>query len=169
MKYKTYVNNAQIFGDDTCYEEWMGFIKSQGIAVDRENCYEGDITDFMSAVEVIESILNRLHKEREELREQQPDTTKKCLFDLSYIPGKLEKQRKNAKLNPKFYLSLFDLLMEATENAYCFLPYTFYMACKDLLEPDHHFARPGHLKCWKLKEGMKIHVKAVKEDRKRMM
>lgn len=51
------------------YLEWIDFMKSQGIAVDKENHYDGDITDFMAAVDVMESILKRLHKEREELRE----------------------------------------------------------------------------------------------------
>lgn len=165
MLYKTYVNNVQIFGDDACYPEWIDFIKSQGIAVDDENHYDGDITDFMAAVEVIESILKRLHKEREELRVQMPNTTKKCLFDLSYIPNKVEAQEKNEKLKPKYYLSLLDLLMQATEQAYCFFPYHFYMACNEVLEPDKPFARPGHFRCWKLKDGMKIHVRAAKEDR----
>lgn len=165
MLYKTYANNVQIFGDDACYPEWIDFIQSQEIAVDDENHYDGDITDFMAAVDVIESILKRLHKEREELRAQMPNTTKKCLFDLSYIPNKVEAQEENEKLKPKYYLSLLDLLMQATEQAYCFFPYHFYMACNGLLEPDKPFARPGHLKCWKLKDGMKIHVRAAKEER----
>lgn len=165
MLYKTYANNVQIFGDDACYPEWIDFIQSQGIAVDDENHYEGDITDFMAAVDVIESILKRLHKEREELRDTMPDTTKKCLFDLSYIPNEVDAQEENKKLKPKYYLSFLDLLMQATEQAYCFFPYHFYMACNGVLEPDKPFARPGHLKCWKLKDGMKIHVRAAKEDR----
>lgn len=162
MLYKTYVNDVQIFGDGVCYPEWIAFIKSQGIAVEEENCYDGDITDFMAAVEVIESILKRLHKEREDHRKQIRGTDKKCLFDLSYIPRKLEAQGENGKGKPRYYLSMLDLLMQATENAYCFLPYTFYMACSGSLEPDAPFARPGHLKCWKLKDGMKIHVWTTK-------
>ena len=65
MKYKTYVNNVQIFGDDEYYEEWNSFIKSQGIIVDENGLYDGYIKDFMSALDIIESILSRLHDERE--------------------------------------------------------------------------------------------------------
>ena len=70
MKYKTYVNNVQIFGDDEYYEEWNSFIKSQGIIVDENGLYDGYIKDFMSALDIIESILSRLHDEREKQRKE---------------------------------------------------------------------------------------------------
>lgn len=163
MKYKTYVNNVQIFGDDEHYEEWDSFIKSQGIIVDENGLYDGYIKDFMSALDIIESILSRLHNEREKLRKEMSNTTKKCLFDLSFIPRRMKNQRANTKAKPQFYWSFLDLLMETVENAYCFLPYTFYLACKDMLEPDNAFAKPGHFNCWKLKGGKKIHVEAKME------
>lgn len=167
MKYKTYINGVQIFGDDACYGEWMEFLKSQGIEVDEDNCYDGYITDFMGAMEVMESIVERLYKEREDLRERTPDTEKKNLFDFTGIPSKLEGQKHRADLKPQYRLSLFDQLSEVMQNAYAFQPYAFYMACRDQLEPDYNFTVPGHLKCFKLKYGNRIHVKALRQKRKR--
>lgn len=155
MSYRTYVNHIQIFGNNEYYPEWLDFVKSQGIDVDEQGTYEGNITDFMGAVSTIESIVKRLHEERETLRERIPNTTKKCLFNLSYIPRRMDKQNESES---KFQSSLLDELIEATENAYCFLPYTFYMACKDALEPDKPFTEPDHFRCWKLKPESEIHI-----------
>lgn len=64
MSYRTYVNNYQIFGNEEYYDEWIEFIQSQGIEVDEEGCYEGEITDFMSGLVVCENIVNKLEKEK---------------------------------------------------------------------------------------------------------
>jgi hypothetical protein len=62
MSYRTYVNGFQIFGNNDCYQEWIDFIKSQGITVDEENNYKGDIRDFMGALVCIENI-TQIHQE----------------------------------------------------------------------------------------------------------
>ena len=37
MSYRTYINDTQIFGNHECYEEWIDFIKSQGIDANEDS------------------------------------------------------------------------------------------------------------------------------------
>ena len=118
MSYRTYVNNTQIFGNHECYFEWIDFIKSQGIEVDEDGCYEGEITDFMAALQVIEQITIRLITERES-RKAKSQIPLKSFFDFSGI----YEDTINQDPDDKWGNSLLDRLFDAVENGYLFLPY----------------------------------------------
>lgn len=156
MSYRTYVNGVQIFGNNETYEEWTDFIVSQGIKVNSENYYKGEITDFMGALVVIEKITLRLTKERSDLIKKNGSLNGRFreLFDWTNIPNKLETEDKD----DKYRESLFDNLVDLIDNSYAFLPYTFYLACEKMLEPDKSFTVDGHFRCYKLKEGAVIAV-----------
>lgn len=169
MSYRTKINGTQIFGNNECYQEWLNFIKSQGIEVGEEGNYEGEITDFMKALEVIEQITMNKHKERQErikssnLFEKHFEKDKECihndqklegLFDFRSIPRNIEE----TDPDDKFRCSLFDEELEVIRYSYALLPYQFYLACKDKLEQERPFFTPGHLNCYKLKEGETLHV-----------
>lgn len=151
MSYRTYVNNIQIFGNNEWFEGWIEFIKNQGIEVDEEGCYEGYITNFMEALIVIEKETMKLVMERKSL------INGKSLFDWSNIENQL---LNNPKFDNNCNTSLFDELLTITKNGYAFMPYAFYFACKELLEPDNPFSTPNHLHCYKLRDGCRIHVSA---------
>lgn len=176
MSYRTLVNDIQVFGNNEYYPEWIEFIKSQGIAVNEDGYYEGDITDFMGALSVIEQIVLRLNKEQEErnqkrrehiqkLSDEQRETLQKSgfriqsLFDFRNIPEFLEKQDEFSP-NDRYNSSLLDQLFETVNQSYAFMPYTFYKACEDKLEEAEMFSTDGHLHCFKVKNGEKIHVRA---------
>ena len=150
MSYRTRINGSQIFGNNEYYPEWIDFIQSQGIEVGEEGNYEGEITDFMGALEVIEKITMNIYKDRKSKKGSVN------LFDFESIPRSIE----NADLNDKFASSLFDEEFEVISNAYAFLSYQFYLACEDKLEKDEMFKVPGHTRCYKVREGESLHVYA---------
>lgn len=150
MSYRISVNGHQIFGNNESYEEWSEFIISQGIEIHEEGNYEGEITDFMGALEVIERITMKLYQSRK----AQPELVN--LFDFETIPKNVEA----ADPNDKFRSSLFDEEMEYISHSYALLPYQFYLACKDKLETDKMYRIPGHARCYKVKEGETLHVHA---------
>ena len=158
MSYRTYINGKQIFGNNEGYKEWFDFILTQGIEIDAEGNYEGTIKDFMGALETIEKITLRLTKERSELNKMHKNSprTYREIFDFTNIPNKLETQEKD----DKFRISLFDELFDVVNNGYAFMPYQFFLACEDLLEPEKMFSTEGHMNCYKIKAGETIHVKA---------
>lgn len=157
MSYRTFVEGTQLFGNNEYYEEWIEFIKSQGVEVDEEGCYKGEIKEFMPALSIVESIVLRLNKEREDLRKEWD--AKICsekpilsLFDFRNIPLKVK--------NKNYETSLLDELFDLIDNSYAFLPYAFFKACEDKLKRDHVFTTESHFYCFKLKEGKTIHVEA---------
>lgn len=155
MSYRTKINGTQIFGNNECYQEWIDFIKSQGIEVGKEGNYEGEITDFMKALEVIEQITMNKHKERQErIKLSNYDQKLKGLFDFRSIPRNIEE----TDPDDEFRCSLFDEELNVILYSYALLPYQFYLACKDKLEQERLFFTPGHLNCYKLKEGETLHV-----------
>lgn len=155
MSYRTKINGTQIFGNNECYQEWVDFIKSQGIEVGKEGNYEGEITDFMKALEVIEQITMNKHKERQErIKSSNYDQKLKGLFDFRSIPRNIEE----TDPDDEFRCSLFDEELNVILYSYALLPYQFYLACKDKLEQERLFFTPGHLNCYKLKEGETLHV-----------
>ena len=161
VSYRTYINGTQIFGNNEYYPEWIEFIKSQGIEVDEDDgFYNGEITDFMGALETIEKIVMRLEREfqeRKKLASRLSDKNKpiSSLFDFSNIAKELEEQDEQCSFND----SLFDKLLYYTRNGYAFMPYSFYMACIDKLETSDDKTK-GHFHCYKLKDGEKINVSA---------
>ena len=166
MSYRTYVEGVQVFGNNEYYPEWIEFIKNQGIEIDNEQCYDGEIHDFMGALVVIEKIVLRLNKEREELKEKwNSDLCKiKSLFDFTHIPRNIEKEdayyEEHNESDASLRTSLLDALFETVDSTYAFVPYSFYEACQDKLKKEHSFATPGHFHCFRLKDGKTIHIQA---------
>lgn len=160
MSYRTYVNDVQVFGNGECYPEWIEFIKSQGINVDDEECYTGEIHDFMGALAVIEKIVLRLNKQREEYKESCGGQIGKrkipSLFDFT---GNIEKIINQSQDETEGY-SLLDEIFDIINLTYAFMPYVFYNACKDALEPTNSYDSPNHFSCFKIKDGCSIVVEA---------
>lgn len=81
MSYRTNIEDVQIFGNNEYYPEWIDFIQSQGIEVDNEGNYSGEIHDFMGMLTTIETIVLNIEEERQK-RNQVITTTrnksKKC-------------------------------------------------------------------------------------------
>lgn len=161
MSYKTYVNDVQLFGNNEYYSEWIEFIKTQGIDVDEDGIYEGYITDFMTALECVESIVLRMEKERqdeiEELSNKSSNFHKSSLFDLTNI---YQESINALEENDEYEISLFDRLYQFLKDGYIFIPYALFKGCEDMLEKDHVFSTKKHFNCFKLKDGKRIHVKA---------
>ena len=162
MSYRTCINGTQVFGNNEYYPEWIEFIESQGIEVNDEGLYEGEIFDFMGALATVEKITLRLSKERDErkknLLEKFPEYSKLqalSLFDWTDIPKKCEKGNE----------SLFDQLYDAVRNGYAFMPYALYLACQDKLQKDDDInleVLEGMIRFhrYKIKPGETIHVSA---------
>lgn len=174
MSYRVCINDCQIFGNNESYFEWDEYIKSLGIEIDGDGCYEGEITDFMEMLLVIEKITLRLEKERIETKEKIEAEIKKenlneyesnflrknafrtkSIFDMRHIYEDLVNQD-----DDKFSFSLFDKLCDYVHNGYMFMPYAAYLACQDIIEPDKPFRIPNHFNFYKLKEGKTITVSA---------
>lgn len=172
MAYRVKVNGVQIFGNNESYPEWNEFIAAQGIVINEGGGYEGETTDFMGMLQVVEQIVMRLNEERKkqakavyDMVEDFPEEERaaalstigiKSIFDLSNIPEDIANQDKN----DKFRLSLFDSLLEYIRHGYAFMPYALYLACEDKLEKDDVFAVDGHFECFKVREGETIRVSA---------
>lgn len=154
MSYRTTIEGVQLFGNNDCYRPWIDFIKSQGIAVDAENCYEGDITDFMGAVIATEQIVMNLYQKRIEMRKLYGDQMGRMplrhLFDFTHIAESVEK-------NENSYL--LDELFDVIDGSYMFIPYLLFQACEEKLEQTP-YAIEDRYRCYKLKEGMSLHVRA---------
>lgn len=64
MSYRTNVNGTQIFGNNEWYDEWGEYLISKGIKISDEGLYEGELDDFMEALEVIEKITMNIEAKR---------------------------------------------------------------------------------------------------------
>ena len=170
MSYRTYVNNKQIFGNNECYPEWLEFIKSQGISIDEECGYEGEITDVMGAVIAIEQIIEKIENHRRELiaeydvkenniKEESKDYMPTSIFDLRSNFDNYLKEKETFP-NDTTNNSLTDRMIEIRNNGYIFTSCAFLDACKDDIEQAHCFSTPQHFYCYKIKEGHTIKVKA---------
>lgn len=181
MGYRVKINGHQLFGNNESYIKWNEYLKTQGIEIDEDDCYEGTITDFMGALSVIEEIVMDIENDRQtrikefnkvasdlrdkgvtenEIQDMKHNTFgATSLFDLNNIYEKLIKYHKYQK-DDIFPTSLFDELMQHTSNGYLFLPVTFYNICASILEEDRHFADKKHFNCYKLKDGEVISVSA---------
>jgi hypothetical protein len=167
MSYRTCVEGSQIFGNNEYYPEWIEFIKSQGIEVDDEQCYEGEIHDFMGALVTIEKIVMRLHKEKEELRQKLGGTIGKKkiygLFDFTHIVDNIAMNNQVDESGKRMFEygdSLFDELYGVVNSSYSFMPYAFFTACEDKVESLDAYSTKDHFHCYKIKDGQTIHVKA---------
>lgn len=126
MSYRTNINREQVFGNNEYYPEWIEFIKSKGIEVNEDGCYEGKIDDVMGMFEVIDKITKKLIDERH----------KKVLNGEKDFHGRPLKEMTD--LSDSVYLdNETPILMfneQKIKNAYCFLPYQVYLAVEDKIE-----------------------------------
>lgn len=140
------VNSTQVFGNNEYYKKWLDFIETQNIDVDFEFWYEGEITDIMTAISVIEEIVADIENEKHRT---------KSLYDLAFIKENQEKHK-----NAHYGKSLLDEIINEVNSGYLFLPYCFLQACRDSIEPDKPYADGKHLHCYKIKENKTIKIKA---------
>ena len=164
MSYRTSVNDVQIFGNNEYYPEWIEFIKSQGIEVNDDGCYDGEITDVMGALKTIEKIVMQLEKEhREEKVDKWEDNyitsesgeLYKSLFNFSYIYDKVVDSE-----GKRYSNHLTDLLIEIKNNSYVFMPLAFLQACGESIKKGHISRTDGRLYTYSLIDGKKIKVHA---------
>ncbi len=154
MAYRTRVNGVQIFGNNDYYEEWAEFLRSKGIEIDEDGCYDGEIDDVMGMFEVIDKITKALiaerHKDVLAGRRNYDDKPLKELTDLS----------DSIWLSDNTPILMFNKQM--IENAYCFLPYQVFCAVEDKIEKVRGYYEKDGIEwtfCkYKIKEGEKITV-----------
>ena len=156
MSYRTNVNDTQIFGNNEYYIEWENFIKSQGIEIDEDGCYDGEIDDVMGMFGVIDKITKRLIEERHlEVLNGETDYKGKPLTELTDLSSSM-------LLKGDVPIFMFDKQM--IENAYCFLPYQVYLAVEDVIERTREIYEKDGTRwiccTYKLKDGKKIRVHA---------
>lgn len=154
MAYRTYVNDVQVFGNNETHPEWIEFIKSQGIAVDEDDMYDGVITDFMAALSVIETIALKIE---DNYRKNDNDSVFDIREDYEFLQKQADFERKYGE--DKYKVSLFDANINRVRNGYAFLPFAFYMACVNCLEEDEHWAYPNHMNCFKAKKPIRVYAR----------
>lgn len=156
MSYRTTVNGIQIFGNNEWYQEWVGFLKSEGIEVDEgDSLYDGYIDNLKGMFDTIDVITKRLINNRhEKVVAGERDWEDKPLRELTDLSGSMW-------LDGKSPVLMFNIQM--IENAYCFLPYQLFKAVEDKIERCRH-DDPGAVdfgyRYFRLKDGEKIHVHA---------
>ena len=94
MSYRTYINNTQVFGNNERYPEWIKYVESKGITVGEEGDYEGELDDFMEALDVVESIVMRLESERRERKKKGEKFCSQSILIWGIFTMKLLKIRK---------------------------------------------------------------------------
>ena len=149
MSYRTYINGTQVFGNGEYYPEWIKYLKSKGITIGEDDEYDGEIDDFMEALDVVESIVIRLEAERRERKKNGEEFYSLSLFDLGSIyDAVVANPTRESILDKEFYY---------LKNGYMFMPYAFFKACESILEYKG-LSLKG--KVFKLKDGCKIKVNA---------
>lgn len=173
MSYRTTVNDVQIFGNNESYDAWLDYIKSQGIKVNDEGNYEGDITDFHGALVAVESIVKdmmqkrksdwekyRVHIESILKRDPENEYALKQKADQTHSYLDFSHYEKDIW---EYHDSLLDTLFIIANQSYAFFPYTLYMACQDQLEPLDPINEPDgtyRIRNFRFKGGASAHVKA---------
>lgn len=156
MGYRTYINDKQFFGSNQRIDEWIDFIKSQGIEVDEDDAYDGYITDVMGAITTLESISMKEEEKIRNNRETLPGNVT-SIFDFSPYYNELMFSECINTVDKK---SLLDYNFDMIEHGKAMLAMHFVQSCWDLIEHDKCFSTLKHFECYKIKEGCKIHVKA---------
>ena len=156
MSYRTFIDGTQIFGNNDFFEEWKEFIRSEGIEIDEDGCYEGEISNIMDMFDTIDKITRMLIKERhEDVLKGKTDFKGNPLKELTDLSGSIY-------LKDDVPLLMFGI--EMVENAYCFLPYQVYTIVKTKIERvTGSYKKDGvdwQFYVYKLKEGEKIKVRA---------
>ena len=169
MSYRVSLDDYQIFGNNEEYEEWDDFIKSQGIEIDEEGCYDGEITDVMGIFVTINKIIRRLQKEfHEEVVNQSPKEveyykkegmTRFIHHEITDLSGSMFLAEDTPWL---------EFNLEIMQNSYCFLPYQVFQAIKPKIEKVHFDSHKDYkidgVDWWycyyQIKPGQTIHVHA---------
>lgn len=175
MSYRTRINDVQIFGNNETYPEWDEFIKSQGIAIDEEGCYDGEIHDFHAMIATIESIVTRLMSERRADWEKEKHAVEKLLAENPENPWAVRRKSDLTRsyldfsafekdLEGDYRNPLLDVLFQIATETYAFFPYAAYLACRDQVElkdaayePD---GRTMRIRNYAFRPGMSAHVHA---------
>lgn len=173
MSYRTRVNDMQIFGNNESHPEWDKYIQSQGIEIGPEGQYDGEIRDFHEALVACEDIAKRLMKERQEEDKSLAAHLEKA---LARDPGNEHAAKRLEQLHRSYFdlsgyqkwlddgtQSLFDINWEIATSAYAFLPFTLYMACRDLVEqcgPEENTEGLYRIRKFRFKDGASAHVHA---------
>ena len=111
-------------------DRWVEFIKSQGIEVDENGCYDGYFWDFMGALTILEDMT--MYKAKQHQKEYG-----ESIFDWSDISDEIEGEG----------TSLLDETLDIIENGIMFVPYEFYRACGGKLAWEYSVPMertPGH-------------------------
>lgn len=153
MSYRTKINGKQLFGNNEWYEEWGEYLISKGIEIDDEGLYEGELDNFMEALEVIEKITMNIEAKRRERKEAGGKFFSQSIFDNGDIYDSLVN-------DDEHYESLFDKEVEIIKYGYMFLPIQFFKACEDMLEYTGIDLKGNRTYTYKLKDGCKIKVTA---------
>ena len=155
MSYRTRINDTQVFGNNEYYKEWIDFLKSEGIEIDEEGCYDGYITNLQGMFNVIDKITRRLIDERhQEVIKGEKWLDGKPLHELTDLSGSMW-------LDDRTPLLMFNMRM--IEEAYCFLPYQVFKAVEDIIEKSettYTDYKEWFCCSYKLKDGERIHVHA---------
>lgn len=106
MSYRTYINNTQVFGNNECYPEWIKYVESKGITVGEDGDYEGELDDFMEALDVVESIVMRLESERRERKRREKSSSTRVFLIWGIFTMKLLKIRKKKACSTKNSITL---------------------------------------------------------------
>lgn len=153
MSYRTKINGKQLFGNNEWYEEWGEYLISKGIEIDDEGLYEGELDNFMEALEVIEKITMNIEAERRERKKAGKNFFNQSIFDNGDIYDSLVN-------DDEHYESLFNKEIEIIKHGYMFLPIQFFKACEDMLEYAGIDLKGNRTYTYKLKDGCKIKVTA---------
>ena len=127
MSDRTRLDGHQIFGNNDYFEEYVDFLKSQGVEVSEEGLYDGTITDVEGLFKVIDTITKKMIKEAHERVEQGlKDWDERPYLELADLS-------RSMWLDNKVPVLMFNKQM--VENAYIFLPYQVFKILEDKIEP----------------------------------
>lgn len=151
MSYRVSVNGTQLFGNNCSYPEWDEYVRSQGIVPDKDGSYEGELNDFHAGVLALEAAVKRLMAERKADRYQSKEFG--SYFDFSDYERWINEHVQ----------TVFDACWEIAAMGYAFMPFAFWMACRDMIEPVDPAPDPDgalRVRKYKFKDGCAAHVRA---------
>jgi len=153
MSYCTSIEGVQIFGNSEYYADWIAFVESNGIVVDEEGRYEGDITDVEGMFKVIDEMVRKRIADQHE-KVSRGETTYTC-------KGK-EPCREATDFSHSMWIDDDTPLLMSNrmiiENSYFFIPYMVFNAVKGKIVPCN--AYEWYCCSFKIKDGEKIHIEA---------
>lgn len=159
MSYRTVIEGVQIFGNNECYADWIDFVKSNGITVDKDDCYEGDITNVEGLFKVIDKITKKIIADQHERVVRKEKT-------LTY-KGDIQPCREMTDFSNSMWLSdntpllMFNKMI--IKQSYAFFPYVVFQAVKSKIvpcEPYKDDTVEWYCCSFKIKDGEKIHIRA---------